>query len=136
MTTARFDIVPSVLIQLVVVALVMPSFMVLSRTPAYTALRLALAGLGLARDGVWLAERTTLIPSTRWSPLPRRSWPIPSSSSRSSLSPRPRPGASPAAVDGVRSGERPDALTEPSARPRPLSSPAGSARTPGVRGDV
>jgi HupE / UreJ protein len=49
------------LTQLIVVALVMPSLLVLSRTRAYPAFRTALAGFGVVLAVAWLAERTTLI---------------------------------------------------------------------------
>lgn len=49
------------LAQLVVLALVMPSLLVLSRTGLYPAVRLALGGLGIVLAVGWLAERTTLI---------------------------------------------------------------------------
>lgn len=51
------------LTQLLVVALVMPSLYVLSQTRAYTALRTALAVLGLVLSAAWLLERTTLLGS-------------------------------------------------------------------------
>ena len=47
--------------QLLVVALVMPSLMVLSRTRAYPAVRVAVAGFGIVLAGAWLLERTSLI---------------------------------------------------------------------------
>ena len=49
------------LAQLIVVALLMPSLLLLSRTRAYPATRLALAGGGIVLAAAWLAERTTLI---------------------------------------------------------------------------
>jgi hypothetical protein len=49
------------LTQLIVVALVMPSLMVLSRTRLYPAVRTILAGSGIVLASAWLAERTTLI---------------------------------------------------------------------------
>ena len=48
------------LTQLLVVALVMPSLMVLSRTLAYPAVRVAVAGSGVILAATWLLERTTL----------------------------------------------------------------------------
>ncbi|GIF20562.1 hypothetical protein Ate02nite_32920 [Paractinoplanes tereljensis] len=51
------------LTQLIVVALVMPSLLVLSRTRAYPGIRLGLAGTGIMLAGAWFAERTTLIPA-------------------------------------------------------------------------
>ena len=48
------------LTQLLVVALVMPSLVVLSRSAAYPAVRTALAGLGIVLAVAWLAERTGL----------------------------------------------------------------------------
>jgi hypothetical protein len=47
--------------QLVVVALVMPSLVVLSRSGAYPAVRTALASLGIVLAAAWLAERASLI---------------------------------------------------------------------------
>ena len=49
------------LTQLLVVALVMPSLMVLSRTRLYPGLRVAVAGTGAVLAVAWLAERTTLM---------------------------------------------------------------------------
>ena len=49
------------LTQLLVVALVMPSLAVLSRTRLYPAVRIVLAGSGCVLAAFWLAERTTLI---------------------------------------------------------------------------
>jgi len=49
------------LTQLIVVALVMPSLMVLSRTRPYPAVRVTLASSGIVLAAAWLAERTTLI---------------------------------------------------------------------------
>ena len=49
------------LTQLIVVALVMPSLMVLSRTRLYPAVRVTLASFGIILAAAWLAERTTLI---------------------------------------------------------------------------
>ena len=49
------------LTQLIVVALVMPSLMVLSRTRLYPAIRVTLASSGIVLAAAWLAERTTLI---------------------------------------------------------------------------
>jgi hypothetical protein len=51
------------LTQLIVVALIMPSLILLSRTQLYPALRIGLAGLGIVLAAAWLAERTTLIPA-------------------------------------------------------------------------
>jgi HupE/UreJ protein len=51
------------LTQLIVVALVMPSLMVLSRTSLYPAIRVILASSGVVLAAAWLAERTTLITS-------------------------------------------------------------------------
>lgn len=51
------------LTQLLVVALMMPSLYVLSRTRAYGLLRPALALVGLVLSAAWLLERTTLIGS-------------------------------------------------------------------------
>ena len=49
------------LTQLFVVALMMPSLYVLSRTPVYSALRTAIALFGLVLSGAWFLERTALI---------------------------------------------------------------------------
>jgi hypothetical protein len=49
------------LTQLIVVALIMPSLMLLSRTQLYPAVRTAGASLGIVLAAAWLAERTTLI---------------------------------------------------------------------------
>ncbi len=49
------------LAQLIVVALIMPSLMVLGRTPLYPAVRTTLAGAGIVLAAAWLAERRTLI---------------------------------------------------------------------------
>ena len=57
------------LTQLLVVALVMPSLLVLSRTRAYPAVRLALAALGVVLAAAWLAERTTLINTNPLEPV-------------------------------------------------------------------
>ncbi len=51
------------LTQLLVVVLLMPSLLVLSRTRAYPAVRVTLAGAGIVLASAWLAERTTLISS-------------------------------------------------------------------------
>jgi hypothetical protein len=48
------------LTQLIVVALIMPSLMVLSRTRVYPTVRLALASFGIVLAAAWLAERTML----------------------------------------------------------------------------
>ncbi len=57
------------LTQLAVVALIMPSLMVLSRTRVYPAVRIALAGIGVVLAGAWLAERTTLTATNPLEPL-------------------------------------------------------------------
>ncbi len=49
------------LTQLIVVALIMPSLMILSRTRIYPGVRIMVAGIGIVLAGAWLAERTTLI---------------------------------------------------------------------------
>jgi HupE / UreJ protein len=49
------------LAQLIVVALMMPSLMLLSRTRLYPAVRITLASGGMVLAAAWLAERTTLI---------------------------------------------------------------------------
>ena len=51
------------LTQLLVVALVMPSLLLLSRTAAYPVLRVGAAGLGAALAAGWLAERLGLVAS-------------------------------------------------------------------------
>jgi hypothetical protein len=51
------------LTQLLVVALIMPSLMVFSRTQIYPGIRIGLAGFGIVLATAWLAERTTLISS-------------------------------------------------------------------------
>ena len=51
------------LTQLLVVALVMPSLVVLSRSGAYPVVRTVLAGVGIVLATAWLAERTGLIGS-------------------------------------------------------------------------
>jgi HupE/UreJ protein len=57
------------LAQLIVVALVMPSLMVLSRTALYPAVRTTLAGCGIVLAAAWLAERTTLIAADPLEPV-------------------------------------------------------------------
>jgi hypothetical protein len=52
------------LTQLIVVALLMPSLLLLSRTTAYTPIRVSIAGVGIVLAATWLAERTTLIPTS------------------------------------------------------------------------
>lgn len=51
------------LTQLMVVALLMPSLLILSQTRIYPAARLTIATIGIALATAWLAERTTLIPN-------------------------------------------------------------------------
>ncbi|MEV8545081.1 HupE/UreJ family protein [Streptomyces sp. NPDC051572] len=51
------------LTQLMVVALLMPSLLVLSRTRIYPAARLTVATIGIVLASAWLAERTTLLPN-------------------------------------------------------------------------
>ena len=51
------------LTQLIVVALLMPSLLVLSRTRLYPGVRITAAGLGVVLAAAWLAERTTLMPA-------------------------------------------------------------------------
>ncbi|MET7682361.1 HupE/UreJ family protein [Streptomyces sp. NPDC005423] len=58
------------LTQLMVVALLMPSLLVLSRTRVYPAARLTVATVGIVLAAAWLAERTTLLPSNPLSPIP------------------------------------------------------------------
>ncbi|KQX80857.1 HupE/UreJ family protein [Streptomyces sp. Root1310] len=48
------------LTQLLVVALIMPSLIVLSRTPVYSAFRIGVAVVGLVFSVSWMLERTTL----------------------------------------------------------------------------
>jgi len=50
------------LTQLMVVALLMPSLLVLSQTRIYPAARLTVATIGIVLAAAWLAERTTLLP--------------------------------------------------------------------------
>jgi HupE / UreJ protein len=49
------------LAQLLVVALIMPSLIMLSRTQLYPVVRTAMAGFGIVLAAAWLAERTTLV---------------------------------------------------------------------------
>ena len=49
------------LVQLTVVALLMPSLLLLSRTPLYGTTRVAGAAFGFVLSAAWLAERTTLV---------------------------------------------------------------------------
>ncbi|GAA2576224.1 hypothetical protein GCM10010435_60400 [Winogradskya consettensis] len=49
------------LTQLIVVALLMPSLLVLSRTTVYPGVRVTAAGIGVVLAAAWLAERTALI---------------------------------------------------------------------------
>jgi len=49
------------LTQLIVVALLMPSLLLLSRTRIYPGVRITAAGIGVVLAAAWLAERTTLI---------------------------------------------------------------------------
>ncbi|WP_197677144.1 HupE/UreJ family protein [Friedmanniella luteola] len=58
------------LTQLLVVTLVMPSLMVLSRTSVYPAARTVQAGSGVLLAAAWLAERTTLLRTNPLAPLP------------------------------------------------------------------
>jgi HupE / UreJ protein len=48
--------------QLLVVALMMPSLYILSRTALYPAIRIGVASVGLVLSGAWLLERTTVLP--------------------------------------------------------------------------
>lgn len=57
------------LTQLIVVALIMPSLIVLSRTTKYPAIRTTIAGFGILLALMWLAERTTLIASNPLEPV-------------------------------------------------------------------
>ena len=54
--------------QLLVVALIMPSLVVLSRTPWYTPFRLAVAGSGLVLSMAWMLERGTVTPADPFAP--------------------------------------------------------------------
>ncbi|MCX4763685.1 HupE/UreJ family protein [Streptomyces sp. NBC_01275] len=51
------------LTQLMVVALLMPSLLLLSRTRIYPAARRTVAAIGIVLAAAWLAERTTLLPN-------------------------------------------------------------------------
>jgi hypothetical protein len=55
--------------QLLVVALVMPSLVLLARTTWYTPFRLALAGTGCAFATSWMLERATITPSDPFLPV-------------------------------------------------------------------
>jgi hypothetical protein len=57
------------LTQLIVVALVMPSLMMLSRTRLYPAVRVTLASAGIILATAWLAERTRLITANPLEPI-------------------------------------------------------------------
>jgi hypothetical protein len=57
------------LTQLLVVALVMPSLYLLSRTAVYDLARVTIAGFGLVLSGGWLLERTTLIGHDPFAPV-------------------------------------------------------------------
>jgi hypothetical protein len=57
------------LTQLIVVALVMPSLMALSRTRLYPAVRTILAGCGIVLASAWLAERTTVLTANPLEPI-------------------------------------------------------------------
>jgi len=57
------------LTQLVVVALVMPSLLLLSRTPAYPVLRVGVAALGALLATGWLAQRIGLVPVNPLEPV-------------------------------------------------------------------
>ena len=57
------------LTQLLVVALMMPSLYVLSRTAAYGAVRTVLAMTGIVLSGAWLLERTTLVAGDPFAPV-------------------------------------------------------------------
>lgn len=57
------------LAQLTVVALVMPSLLLLSRTPTYPALRVAGAGLGAVLAAGWLADRVGLLHTNPLEPV-------------------------------------------------------------------
>ena len=57
------------LTQLLVVAMVMPSLIVLGRTRAYPAVRVAVAGFGVILATAWLAERTTLSSTNPLEPI-------------------------------------------------------------------
>jgi hypothetical protein len=55
--------------QLLVVLLVMPSLIAISRTTAYPALRTGLAALGAVISAGWLAQRTGLVPINPFEPV-------------------------------------------------------------------
>ncbi len=55
--------------QLLVVALVMPSLILLSRTAAYPSMRIGTAALGGVLASGWLAERSRLIPGNPFEPV-------------------------------------------------------------------
>lgn len=57
------------LTQLLVVALVMPSLILLSRTPAYPVLRLGVAALGALLASGWLADRSGLVSGNPLEPV-------------------------------------------------------------------
>lgn len=57
------------LTQLMVVALMMPSLYVLSRTRVYPAIRVGIASLGLALSGAWFLERTALVDGNPLGPI-------------------------------------------------------------------
>ena len=57
------------LTQLMIVALVMPSLVVISRTAAYPALRTSTAALGAVIAAGWLGERTGMLPSNPLEPI-------------------------------------------------------------------
>jgi hypothetical protein len=53
--------VPIELTQLLVVALIVPSLYLLSRTAAYGVLRMSVATAGVVLSGAWLLDRTGLV---------------------------------------------------------------------------
>jgi HupE / UreJ protein len=55
--------------QLMVVALVMPSLVLISRTSAYASLRIGLAALGAMSAAAWFAQRTGLVASNPLEPV-------------------------------------------------------------------
>lgn len=57
------------LTQLLIVALIMPSLYLLSRTPVYTQFRIGGGLLGIVLSGSWLLQRTTLTPTDPFEPF-------------------------------------------------------------------
>lgn len=57
------------LTQLLVLALIIPSLLILSRTPVYESFRVVFASLGVVFSGVWLLDRVGAIPSDPLDPI-------------------------------------------------------------------